>query len=191
MAALNPVYTVGHSTRTVAEFVALLQAGNVQLVVDIRSFPRSRTNPQFNLDALPDALAPWQLDSASLPQLGGRRGKSHSVPPDVNGFWINASFHNYADYALSAEFNQGFKSLESLSQERSCAIMCSEALWWRCHRRIVADYLLYRGYPVFHLMGKADVKPAAINGAAIARGGALVYPAQKSVCSTEREETRA
>jgi len=125
MATLGPVYTIGHSTRTIAEFAALLQTASVQLVVDIRSFPRSRTNPQFNLDALPNALAPWQLDCVSLPELGGRRGKAHSVAPDVNGFWINTSFHNYADYALSAEFVDGLKSLECLSRKRPCAIMCS------------------------------------------------------------------
>ena len=98
------VYTVGHSTRTIPEFVELLNKGPVELVVDIRSVPRSRTNPQFNLDALPEALAAWQIGHMQIPELGGLRRKSKIVPPEVNGFWINQSFHNYADYALSGEF---------------------------------------------------------------------------------------
>jgi uncharacterized protein (DUF488 family) len=152
-----PVYTVGHSTRSIAEFVALLKTGRVDLVVDIRSTPRSRTNPQFNLDALPEALAAWQIGHTRIVELGGRRKISKIVPPEVNSFWTNQSFHNYADYALSDEFRVGFSRLTELSRERRCAIMCSEAVWWRCHRRFVADYLLNDGREVFHLMATARV----------------------------------
>lgn len=172
-----PVYTIGHSTRSIAEFVELLKAGRVELVVDIRSFPRSRTNPQFNLDALPEALAAWQIDHRRIVELGGRRRKSEIVPPDVNRFWINQSFHNYADYALSDEFRVGFSQLTELSRERRCAIMCSEAVWWRCHRRFVADYLLHDGRDVFHLMGTTKVDIARMNPAARAADASLVYPA--------------
>ena len=171
-----PVYTIGHSTRSIPEFVELLKAGGVEMVVDIRSFPRSRTNPQFNVDTLPEALAAWQIGHRRLAELGGRRKKSEIVPPDVNGFWINQSFHNYADYALSDEFRVGFSQLTELSRERRCAIMCSEAVWWRCHRRFVADYLLHDGRDVFHLMGAARVDVAAITPAARAVGTSLVYP---------------
>ena len=171
------VYTVGHSTRSIAEFVDLLKQGRVELVVDIRSTPRSRTNPQFNLDGLPEALSAWQIGYTRIAELGGRRTKSKTVPPEVNGFWINQSFHNYADYALSDEFRAGFSRLIELCNERRCAIMCSEAVWWRCHRRFVADYLLHDGWDVFHLMGVARVEVATLNPAARADGASLVYPA--------------
>lgn len=170
------VYTIGHSTRSIVEFVTLLQAGRVELVVDIRSTPRSRTNPQFNIDALPQALASWQIGHTRIEELGGRRNKSKIVPPEVNSFWTNQSFHNYADYALSDEFRVGFSRLAELSLERRCAIMCSEAVWWRCHRRFVADYLLQDGRDVFHLMGVTRVDAAKMNPAARAEGASLVYP---------------
>jgi uncharacterized protein (DUF488 family) len=172
-----PIYTIGHSTRSIVEFVELLQQGRVELVVDIRSIPRSRTNPKFNLDALPEALSSWQIGYTRIAELGGRRTKSKTVPPEINGFWINQSFHNYADYALSDEFRAGLSRLTELSSERRCAIMCSEAVWWRCHRRFVADYLLHFGRSVFHLMGTARIDVASMNPAARADGASLVYPA--------------
>jgi uncharacterized protein (DUF488 family) len=172
-----PVYTIGHSTRSIPEFVDLLKADRVDLVVDIRSTPRSRTNPQFNLDTLPAALSAWQIGHVRIVELGGRRTKSKGVPPEVNGFWTNQSFHNYADYALSDEFRVGFTRLTNLSGERRCAIMCAEAVWWRCHRRFVADYLLHNGRNVFHLMGVARVDAATMTPAARAAGASLVYPA--------------
>jgi uncharacterized protein (DUF488 family) len=172
-----PIHTIGHSTRTIPEFVDLLQVGNVELVVDIRSVPRSRTNSQFNLETLPDTLAPWQIGYRHIRDLGGLRGRSKSVPPEVNGFWTNPSFHNFADYALSDAFRAGLLNLLELSETKRCAIMCSEAVWWRCHRRIVADYLLIAGRSVFHLMGAARIEPAALTQAARTRDGALVYPA--------------
>ena len=172
-----PLYTVGHSTRSIAEFIELLKAGRVEIVVDIRSTPRSRTNPQFNVDALPEALSGWQIGHTRIAELGGRRNKSKMVPAEVNGFWTNQSFHNYADYALSDEFRVGLSRLTELSSGRRCAIMCSEAVWWRCHRRFVADYLLHGGREVFHLMGSARVDVARINLAARANGASLVYPA--------------
>ncbi len=174
--APNPIYTVGHSTRSIVEFVELLKAGAVETVVDIRKMPRSRTNPQFNIDTLPDALSSWQIGYVRIGELGGLRTKSKTVPPEVNGFWINSSFHNYADYTLSGEFRRGLSQLEQLSLERRCAIMCSEAVWWRCHRRFVADYLLHDGREVFHLMDTARVEVASMNAAAREDGVSLVYP---------------
>ena len=119
----------------------------------------------------------WQIGHMQIPELGGLRRKSKIVPPEVNGFWINQSFHNYADYALSGEFHLGLARLLKVSQTRRCAIMCSEAVWWRCHRRIVADYLLHDGRSVFHLMGYERVEPATLTKAATAHGDVLVYPA--------------
>jgi uncharacterized protein (DUF488 family) len=173
----RPIHTIGHSTRPIVEFVELLGAGGVDMVVDIRSVPRSRTNPQYNLDLLPAALADWQIGHIHLAELGGLRPLSKTVPPELNGYWTNQSFHNYADYALSGSFRLALDRLLELSVERRCAIMCAEAVWWRCHRRIVADYLLHAGMPVFHLMGADRVEPATLTTAATIKGDALIYPA--------------
>ena len=172
-----PAYTIGHSTRTIPEFVELLRAGPVQLVIDVRTVPRSRTNPQYNSDTLPDALGDYQVGYGRIAELGGLRGRARDVSPETNAFWENRSFHNYADYALSPAFADGLERLMKQAGERTTAIMCSEAVWWRCHRRIIADYLLMRGRPVLHLMGKDRVEPARMTPAAEERDGRLVYPA--------------
>lgn len=172
-----PFYTVGHSTRTVADFVKLLQAAEVTLVVDIRTVPRSRTNPQYNRDALPGSLAAFRIDYRDIAELGGLRGRSKTVPPELNGFWENRSFHNYADYALTEPFRAGLLQLISLGREWRCAMMCSEAVWWRCHRRIVADYLIARGETVFHLMGESRIEAAKLTeGAQVRDSGDVIYP---------------
>lgn len=171
------LFTIGHSTRTIAEFVEILRSAGVDLVVDVRSVPRSRTNPQYNFDLLADELMPFHTGYERIGELGGLRGRSRSVPPDVNGFWENQSFHNYADYALSDEFERGLEHLTALGRKRSVAIMCAEAVWWRCHRRIIADYLLLRGWNVVHLMSDKRIEPARITPAARERDGHLVYPA--------------
>lgn len=172
-----PVCTIGHSTRSIPEFVRLLGVGEVGLVVDIRTVPRSRTNPQYNQDTLPAALANYQIGYVRIAELGGLRKKATTVAPEVNGFWINQSFHNYADYALGGEFRSGLDRLLHLASDRRCAIMCSEAVWWRCHRRIVADYLLQRGRAVLHLMGPDRAVAATMTPAARPSGDGLVYPA--------------
>ena len=175
--ALPPVFTVGHSTRTIAQFVELLRVGEVGLVVDVRTVPRSRTNPHYNLDALSDALGEWQIGHRYIAALGGLRGRAHDVPPATNAWWQNRSFHNYADYALSDEFAAGLDELQQLSVERRTAIMCSEAVWWRCHRRIIADYLLLAGREVLHLMGNSRLEAAKMTPAAKQQDRRLVYPA--------------
>lgn len=177
MAATHPIFTIGHSTKPIAAFVELLSVGKVASVVDIRSISRSRANPQYNRDVLPAALASCQIGYDEIPQLGGLRKKSKTIPPDVNGFWTNRSFHNYADYALSAEFRTGLDRLLELAASRRCAIMCAEAVWWRCHRRIVADYLLHLNREVFHLMGRSHAEPAVMTAAARFEADDLVYPA--------------
>jgi uncharacterized protein (DUF488 family) len=109
--------------------------------------------------------------------LGGRRGVVKSISPDVNGLWRNLSFHNYADYALSAEFSEGLQDLLERGREQRCTIMCSEAVWWRCHRRIVTDYLIASGETVFHIMGPGRLEPAQLTqGAVIRLDGKVVYP---------------
>jgi uncharacterized protein (DUF488 family) len=172
-----PFFTIGHSNRTPEQFGELLMGAQIELVADIRSVPKSRTNPQFNKDALPDALAPVGISYEHMPALGGLRGKTSS-PQDINGFWINESFHNYADYALSAQFHAGLERLLDEGCKRRSAIMCSEAVWWRCHRRIVADYLIACGESVFHIMGQGRLEAAQLTpGALIQPGGHIVYPA--------------
>jgi uncharacterized protein (DUF488 family) len=172
-----PVYTVGHSTRSIDGFVALLRAGTVELVVDIRTVPRSRTNPQFNRDVLGASLAPHAIGYARIEALGGLRKRSAGVAPEVNAFWTNRSFHNYADHALSDGFRRGLDELLDLASERPTAIMCAEAVWWRCHRRIVADYLIDSGRAVFHLMEGPRADPARLTPAAARGQGGLIYPA--------------
>ena len=155
----------------------------MELIVDVRTVPRSRTNPQYNFDVLPDELRGWQVGYERIAELGGLRGRSATVAPEVNGYWENQSFHNYADYALSDEFERGLHRLMSLSAERRTAIMCAEAVWWRCHRRIIADYLMLRGRRVLHLMGEGRADPARITPAATEREGRLVYPAPDSAAA--------
>lgn len=173
-----PIFTVGHSTRSIPQFTELLRCGQVSLVVDVRTVPRSRRNPQFNEDVLESELREYQISYTRIAALGGLRSRSPDVPPAVNAFWENDSFHNYADYALSASFADALAELLKLSSTRRCAIMCAEAVWWRCHRRIIADYLLARGKTVLHLMGSDRVAPARLTPGAEILDAKVVYPSK-------------
>jgi len=173
-----PFFTIGHSTRSLAELVELLKSAQVSRLLDIRTVPKSRTNPQFNKDTLPGALASSDISYEHLAALGGLRPKSRTIAPDVNAFWTNDSFHNYADYALSEEFHAGLSRLIEEGHGERCAIMCSEAVWWRCHRRIVADYLISHHEEVFHIMGEGRLEAARLTpGAVIRTDETVVYPA--------------
>jgi uncharacterized protein (DUF488 family) len=177
----NPFYTIGHSTRSLAELVELLRAAQVTLLADIRTVPRSRTNPQFNTEVLPGALAGFGIAYEHMAALGGLRKKARTTPEELNAFWTNASFHNFADYALADQFRLGLGQLLEEGRTRRCALMCSEAVWWRCHRRIVADYLIARGQAVFHIMARGRLEPARLTSAALVRpDGAVLYPAPAS-----------
>jgi uncharacterized protein (DUF488 family) len=174
----HPFFTIGHGTRPLDEFVALLASVEVTLVADVRTVPRSRTNPQYNRETLPDALAPFGISYEHIAALGGLRSRTREVDAGVNAFWQNDSFHNYADYAMGAGFHEGLFHLRALGRDRRCAIMCAETLWWRCHRRIITDYLLAAGETVFHVLGPGHVEPAVMNAAARPQAGdVLVYPA--------------
>jgi uncharacterized protein (DUF488 family) len=173
----NPFFTVGHSTRPIDEFVALLTTAEVRLVVDVRTVPRSRTNPQFNREVLPASLAAHGIAYEHLAALGGLRGKQLGVNSDVNAFWTNASFHNYADYAMSEGFRAGLRNLRELGRSARPAVMCAESLWWRCHRRIITDYLIAVGEKVFHILGPGHLEEAHLTPAArIDPDGTLTYP---------------
>ena len=144
--------------------------------MDVRTIPKSRRNPQYNESVLGSELEPYQIGYTRIAGLGGLRGKSREVSEDVNAFWKNGSFHNYADYALSDEFDAALAKLLELSRTRRCAIMCAEAVWWRCHRRIIADYLLARGETVLHLMGSDRLDPARLTPGAKVDAGKVTYP---------------
>lgn len=173
-----PFFTVGHSTRTIADFVELLRKAGVRLVVDVRTIPRSRTNPQYNRDVLPQSLSAFQIGYEHIAALGGLRGHKSGTPSEVNAFWQNQSFHNYADYSMSEDFRNGFARLRELGHATPCAIMCAEAVWWQCHRRIIADYLLAAGESVFHILAGNRIEPARLTEAAKpGPTGTLTYPA--------------
>lgn len=171
-------FTIGHSTRSIEEFVELLRSVGVRLLVDVRTVPRSRRNPQFNREILPETLAGFQIEYEHLAALGGLRGHKRDVSPAVNGFWQNQSFHNYADYAMTEQFRAGLDRLRYLGHQSRSVIMCAEAVWWQCHRRIIADYLMAAEEIVFHIMGANRVERAEMTeGAKRGPDGILTYPA--------------
>jgi len=188
----NPYFTIGHSTRGTEEFVALLKAAEVELIVDVRTVPRSRANPQFNRDVLPASLGAHGVAYEHLPSLGGLRGRQPGVSPEVNAFWDNASFHNYADYAMSEQFRTGLEELRALGHAARLSVMCAEAVWWRCHRRIITDYLIAAGEEVFHILGPGHVEQARLTPAArVSRHGLLTYPKEDLLSHRPRASPEA
>lgn len=173
----HAIFTIGHSTRTIAEVVALLRQVNVDLVADVRSIPHSRAYPQFDLDSLPGSLAAEGIGYRHLPKLGGRRHHPKDAPPSTNTFWRLPAFRDYADYAETEPFREGLVELLELARGHRVAVMCAEAVWWRCHRRIIADYLLARDRPVRHILGPGQVTPAfPTPGVSVGADGILRYP---------------
>jgi uncharacterized protein (DUF488 family) len=171
------VYTIGHSTRTADDLIALLREAGVSLLADVRAIPRSRTNPQFNIDALPSSLAAVGIGYWHFSALGGRRSRPRGSPPSPNGFWKNAGFRNYADYAMTEDFRRGLDALLALARNTACAVMCAEAVWWRCHRRIIADYLVAEGMTVRHILAPGQIEDATLTPEARAGPGrTLTYP---------------
>ena len=173
------IYTIGHSTRTTDELIALLRENGVDLLVDVRTVPRSRFNPQFDTDALPEPLADAGIGYRHIAALGGLRHRPKDAPPTRNTLWRNDAFRNYSDYATSDTFRVGLAELHDLAREHRCAIMCAEAVWWRCHRRIVADYLLAGDAPVAHIMGAGKIEPARLTPGALPQpDGTILYSAE-------------
>lgn len=172
------IFTIGHSTHPIEEFIRLLRGPGIELLVDVRSVPRSRRNPQFNIETLPGLLAAAGIGHRHIKALGGLRHRPAGSPPSANGLWENEAFRNYADYAATADFSAGFRELLALSEERRTAIMCAEALWWRCHRRLIADRLLAAGRPVAHVLPDGRIEAARLTqGAVVGGNGQLTYPA--------------
>ncbi len=174
----EPFFTIGHSTHTLDEFAGLLHESDIELVVDVRKLPGSKRYPQFNQDALALGLEDAGVRYRREEALTGRRPVSRDVPSGVNGWWENRSFHNYADHALSDEFAGALDDLRDIGHNSRVALMCSEAVWWRCHRRIIADHLLASGEDVRHILGPGHVDLAILSsGAVIGRRGQVAYPA--------------
>lgn len=169
------LYTIGHSTRTVDELVDLLRASGVSIVADIRTIPRSRHNPQFNRDSLRTALRRRQLRYVHLPALGGLRRTRKDSP---NTGWRNASFRGYADYMLTDDFERGLAELEALTEEGTVAVMCAEALPWRCHRSLVADAVTVRGADVEDITGPGAPRPHQLTPFAHVEGTRITYPGE-------------
>ncbi len=167
------VLTVGHSNRTIEDFIDLLWTNEVAEVIDVRTIPRSRHNPQFNLDVLPVSLAAAGIEYAHVAGLGGLR---HSYADSPNMGWHNASFRGYADYMQTAEFAENVEAILKLARTRRCALMCAEAVPWRCHRSLIGDALLVRGVRVEDIIGPHGRKPHALTSFARVQGLNITYP---------------
>jgi uncharacterized protein (DUF488 family) len=169
----NVIYTVGHSTHPLDEFVGLLRNAGVEALADVRRYPGSRRQPHFNREALAEALPAAGIAYAHLEGLGGRRDV---VPRSPNRGWDNEAFVAYADHMATPEFAAGVADLEVLARERVTAVMCAEAPWWRCHRRLLADALLVRGWTVRHIDPTGRVTDHALTDFAVVERGTITYP---------------
>lgn len=167
------ILTIGHSTRSADELIALLRARGADLLADVRSVPRSRHNPQFNQDALPQTLAPAGIGYRHFKDLGGLRKPR---PDSLNDGWKNASFRGYADYMQTPEFEAALGRLLELAGAHHVAIMCAEAVPWRCHRSLIADMLTARGFEVAHIIGKGEPQPHRLTSFAVVEGDCITYP---------------
>lgn len=171
------VFTVGHSTRPQKDFIALLQAHGVKQLADVRTIPRSRHNPQFNRDRIAAALRKHGIRYVHMKDLGGLR---HARPDSVNTAWRNASFRGYADYMQTREFVRAVRKLMKLVKARQTAIMCAEAVPWRCHRSLIGDALLVRGYTVEEIESLTRTRPHTLTPWARVRGTKITYPPSKA-----------
>jgi uncharacterized protein (DUF488 family) len=178
-AELGGIKTIGHSTRTIEEFIEILKAHSVEELVDIRTIPRSRHNPQFNRETLPGSLAAAGISYRHMPGLGGLRRPS---PDSVNTGWRNASFRGYADYMQTAEFEASLEELMDLARAKQVTIMCAEAVEFRCHRSLVADALTVRGIPVEHIQSVKRAKAHRMTPFAEVNGTRIVYREERDNC---------
>jgi uncharacterized protein (DUF488 family) len=179
-----PIYTIGHSTRTIEEFLALLVAHGVQCVVDVRTVPRSRRNPQFNRETLPGALAAAGIDYRHEKDLGGLR---HAHKDSTNTGWRNASFRGFADHMQTPEFRAALDRLVEQGSTETVAVMCAEAVPWRCHRSLIADALLARGIVAEHIMSATRRDRHSLIPFAVVNGLTVTYPAVTDSSSGARE----
>jgi len=170
---ISQIWTIGHSTRTIDEFISLLRANHIKLLVDVRTLPGSRRYPQFNRETLAESLGKAGIRYEHFPELGGRR---KAKPDSRNTAWRNASFRGYADYMETHEFHKGVGRLLDLATEGGpAAIMCAEAVWWRCHRSLISDYLKASGIEVMHILTSNNIESHPFTSAAHIVDGALSY----------------
>jgi uncharacterized protein (DUF488 family) len=184
---LPVVLTVGHSTRTLAEFIRLLQVHEVSRVVDVRTVPRSRHNPQFNKSSLPLALKKAGLEYIHMPGLGGLR---HAGRDSVNLGWRNSSFRGFADYMQTPEFKLSLEELIQLAKQERVALMCAEAVPWRCHRSLIADALLVRGIRTEDIMSPIRRTVHTLTLFAKVRGTTITYPAEVASNNSKKSASR-
>jgi uncharacterized protein (DUF488 family) len=171
------IFTVGHSTRSIDQLVKILRAHGVERLIDVRSIPRSRHNPQFNRETLSRALHNRRLGYRHMKSLGGLR---HSRPDSINTGWQNASFRGFADYMQTPLFEDALDRLIELAEQKPTVIMCAEAVPWRCHRSLIADALTARGYKVQDIMSATSARPHIISPLAKIRGRQVTYPEQQT-----------
>jgi uncharacterized protein (DUF488 family) len=176
MKGKNTIFTIGHSTHPIEQFIEMLCAHKIERLIDIRTIPRSRTNPQFNQDALRKFLNNRQISYRHMKDLGGLRRTSEA---SINKGWRNASFRGYADYMQTDEFSGALERLIELANEKRSALMCAEAVPWRCHRSLVADALLVRGIDVLDIFDTSHAKPHHLSPMAQVEGTRITYPVEK------------
>jgi uncharacterized protein (DUF488 family) len=169
---MEKIWTIGHSTRAIDEFVSLLRAHSIRLVADVRQFPGSRRYPQFNKETLAGSLAGKGMEYDHFLELGGRR---KARKDSHNAAWRNEAFRGYADYMETVEFRGGMERLMGLALKNRTAIMCAEAVWWRCHRSMISDYLKARGWEVLHIINEKKVEPHPFTSPARVVDGKLAY----------------
>jgi uncharacterized protein (DUF488 family) len=169
------LWTIGHSTRPIEDFIGLLQTHGIQLLVDVRTIPFSRRNPQFHQEALAQSLQEAGIQYRHMPALGGRR---KSRPDSVNLGWRNQGFRGYADYMQTQDFWNAVEDLVAIGQSLRVAIMCAEAVPWRCHRSLIADALVTRGWTVHHIISASSLKTHTLTPFAKPDAGRLTYPAE-------------
>lgn len=170
---MTTVYTIGHSNRPIDDFVDLLREHGIALLVDIRTVPKSRHNPQFGQDQLPGSLEAAGIDYRYMSDLGGLRKTSANSP---NGGWRNTSFRGYADWMQTGAFTAAVEELIAMARERPTAIMCAEAVPWRCHRSLVGDALIARGIEVIDIMGPGSAREEKLTPFAVVEGTKVTYP---------------
>lgn len=166
------IFTIGHSTRSMEAFLSLIKAHGIDSVIDIRTIPKSRHCPQFNQEDLRQALKRSKIGYRHMKGLGGFR---HALKESINTGWVNASFRGFADYMQSIEFEKALQKLEKIAQKKRCVLMCAEAVPWRCHRSLIADALIIRGWKVFHIQSQSTAKSHRRTSFLRVRKGVLVY----------------
>jgi Uncharacterized conserved protein len=171
------ILTIGHSTHPIERFIEMLQANGVRHLIDVRRYPRSRRNPQFNLESLSKTLPAAGIQYTHMPGLGGMR---KARPDSINTAWQNASFRGYADYMQTAEFERELAKLESVAGAETTAIMCAESVPWQCHRSLISDALTARGVSVEHILSETQRSPHRMTEFAKVEGSKVIYPAAQA-----------